>query len=85
MYFAAAIALTGIAQQRYFTIVERVFDAWKTADVVCLGEDHDRFYDNELRLAIVRHPAFPRTVRAIVVEMAQRCRTAATRRHPTPS
>ena len=26
------------AQQRYGGIVERILDAWKTADVVCLGE-----------------------------------------------
>src|SRR5580765_6316057 len=57
-------------QPRYAGVVDRILDAWKTADVVCLGEDHDRYNDNELRLAIVRHPAFPRTVRAIVVEMA---------------
>jgi len=58
------------AQDRYAEVVERILEAWKTADCVCLGEDHDRYYDNELRLALVRHPAFPRTVRAVVVEMA---------------
>jgi hypothetical protein len=57
-------------QPRYAGVVERILDAWKTADVVCLGEDHDRYYDNELRLALVRHPAFARSVRAIVVELA---------------
>ena len=71
---ALALALlTALAvqhQPRYAGVVERILDAWKTADVVCLGEDHDRYYDNELRLALVRHPAFARTVRAIVVELA---------------
>jgi hypothetical protein len=71
---AMAMALvsmpTARAQDRYAGVIERILDAWKTADVVCLGEDHDRVYDNDLRIALVRHPAFPRAVRAIVVEMA---------------
>jgi len=58
------------AQERYAGVVEHILDAWKTADVVCLGEDHDRVYDNDLRIALIRHPAFPRAARAIVVEMA---------------
>jgi len=57
-------------QQGYAGITGRIMEAWKTADVVCLGEDHDRYYDNELRIALIRHPAFPQTVRVIVVEMA---------------
>src|SRR2546430_15607404 len=57
-------------QERYAGVVEKILSAWRTADVVCLGEAHDRYYDNELRIALVRHPAFSRTVRAIVVEMA---------------
>jgi hypothetical protein len=61
---------TARAQGRYAGVVEQILDAWKTADVICLGEDHDRVYDNDLRIALVRHPAFPRAVRAIVVEMA---------------
>src|SRR5436305_11938137 len=68
----AALASTSAArdQERYAGVVEQILNAWKTADVVCLGEAHDRYYDNELRIALVRHPAFSRTVRAIVVEMA---------------
>jgi hypothetical protein len=38
--------------------------------VVCLGEAHDRYYDNELRIALIQHPAFPRFVQVIVLEMA---------------
>lgn len=75
--FCGAIAFLALVnasaagdQQRYAGIAGRILEAWKTADVVCLGEDHDRYYDNELRIALVRHPAFPRTVRVIVVEMA---------------
>lgn len=60
----------GRDQERYAGVVEQILSAWKTADVVCLGEAHDRYYDNELRIALVRHPAFSRIVRAIVVEMA---------------
>ena len=37
---------------------------------MCLGEDHDRYFDNELRIAVVRHPAFAKMVRAVVVETA---------------
>ena len=53
---------------RYAEVVQQILDAWKTADVVCLGEDHGRKYDSDLRLALVRHSAFPRVVRVIVVE-----------------
>src|SRR5262249_24912516 len=57
-------------EARYAGVVDQILAAWKKADCVCLGEDHDRYFDNELRLALVRHPAFPKTVRAVVVEMA---------------
>jgi len=57
-------------QQRYAAIVEQILTAWKTADVVCLGEDHGRVFDSDLRIALVRHPAFPQTVRTIIVESA---------------
>jgi hypothetical protein len=65
-----ASASAARAQERYAGVVEHILDAWKTADVVCLGEDHDRVHDNDLRIALIRHPAFPRAVRAVVVEMA---------------
>jgi len=58
------------AQQRYAKVIEPILAAWKTADVVCLGEGHGRYFDNELRMALVRHPDFPRFVRTGVVEMA---------------
>jgi len=67
---ALANSAAGQTQQRYAGIVDQILAAWKQADVVCLGEDHDRYFDNELRIALVRHPAFPKTVRAVVVEMA---------------
>src|SRR6476620_6546599 len=67
---ALLVASPARSQQRYTGVVDRILQAWKTADVVCLGEDHDRFYDNELRIAVVRHPDFPNVVRAVVVEMA---------------
>ena len=68
MALAGASAAT--AQERYAAVVEHILDAWKSADIVCLGEDHDRVYDNDLRIALIRHPAFPRAARVIVVEMA---------------
>src|SRR5262245_40284469 len=57
-------------QQRYTGIVEQILTAWRTADVVCLGEDHGRVFDSDLRIELVRHPAFPQTVRTIIVESA---------------
>lgn len=56
--------------QRYDAVVSEILAAWKTADVVCLGEDHGRQADSDLRISLVQHPAFPQTVRVIVVEMA---------------
>jgi hypothetical protein len=50
--------------------IDRILSAWETADVVCLGEDHGRVADSDLRLALVRHPQFASTVRVIVVEFA---------------
>src|SRR5205085_907097 len=58
------------AQHRYARVIEPILGAWKTADVVCLGEGHGRYFDNWLRMALVRHPDFPRLVRTVVVEMA---------------
>jgi hypothetical protein len=42
-----------------------VFDK---VDVVALGEAHRRKQDSDLRIALVRHPDFPKKVRNIVVE-----------------
>lgn len=67
---AAAPLRAALAQDRYAAVVEQILAAWKTADVVCLGEDHGRQYDADLRLALIRHPDFPKTVRVIVVESA---------------
>jgi hypothetical protein len=58
LLFAAA-PLAG--QERYRAVVDRILAAWRTADVVCLGEDHGRLYDSELRIALVRHRDFPKT------------------------
>ena len=74
LLFAGALALSqparGQGAERYAGVADQILEAWKTADVVCLGEDHDRYFDNELRIAVMRHPAFTKTVRTIVVEMA---------------
>jgi len=77
-YLASAAALASVliypqavrTQERYANVVEGILAAWKTADVVCLGENHGRQYDSDLRIALIRHPAFPLTVRVIVVESA---------------
>ena len=44
-----------------------VFDQ---ADVVALGEAHQRKLDSDQRIALVRHPDFAKKVRSIVVEFA---------------
>src|SRR5262245_38889303 len=64
-----ATAISG-QQQRYAAVFEGILAAWKTADVVCLGEDHGRQFDSDLRIGLIRHPAFSRTVRVIVIEFA---------------
>jgi Haem-binding uptake, Tiki superfamily, ChaN len=66
----AAGATGGPAADRYAEVVDRILGAWKSADVVCLGEDHGRRYDSDLRLSLVRSPAFPNTARVVVVEFA---------------
>ena len=40
------------------------------ADIVALGEAHQRKLDSDLRIALVRHPDFPKKVQSIVVEFA---------------
>jgi hypothetical protein len=39
-------------------------------DVVALGEAHGRQADVDLRIRLIRHPAFPQKVRYIVTEFA---------------
>ena len=71
LFVSALIApSTAVTQSRYDEVVRSILAAWKTADVVCLGEDHGRHYDSELRIALVRHSDFPRTVRVVVIEFA---------------
>ncbi len=48
--------------------VEALLAMWNEADLVCLGEHHGDLDDHALRLALVRHPDFPSTVRVVVVE-----------------
>ena len=50
-------------------IVKTLVSAFDHADIMALGEAHERKVDSDLRLALVRHPDFARKVRAIVVEM----------------
>src|SRR3979490_2688067 len=62
--------LSAPPEQRYTPIVEQILNAWNSADLVCLGEDHGSRNDSDLRLALVRHPRFASTVRVVVVGMA---------------
>jgi hypothetical protein len=51
-------------------IVKTLVSAFDHADIMALGEAHERKVDSDLRIALVRHPEFARKVRAIVVEFA---------------
>jgi len=67
---AAPCAMAQPETPPYARIADAILGAWQHADVVCLGEDHGRKHDSELRIALVRHPKFPQTVKLIVVEFA---------------
>jgi hypothetical protein len=64
------------AEARYDPVVSGILSAWDSSDVVCLGEDHGRRHDSDLRLALVRHPKFASVVDVIVVEMANNAHQA---------
>jgi len=49
-------------------IVRTLIAAFDEVDIVALGEAHDRKIDSDLRLAMIRSPAFVKKARAIVVE-----------------
>jgi hypothetical protein len=50
-------------------IARTLISAFDQVDIVALGEAHGQFrLDSELRIAMVRHPDFAKTVRSIVVE-----------------
>ena len=49
-------------------IVKILVSAFDHVDIVALGDDHWRKLDSDLRIALVRNPAFAKKVRFIVVE-----------------
>src|ERR1043165_6903627 len=49
-------------------IARSLISVFDKADIVALGEAHQRQLDSDLRIALVRHPDFPKKVRSIVVE-----------------
>jgi hypothetical protein len=49
-------------------ITRTLISAFDQADVVALGEAHERKLDSDLRIALVRHPDFANKVGSIVVE-----------------
>ncbi|WP_155121208.1 ChaN family lipoprotein [Bryobacter aggregatus] len=49
-------------------IARTLVAAFDQADIVALGEAHQRKLDSDLRIAMVRSPAFARKVRSIVIE-----------------
>ena len=66
----ASSVVSARAEEKYAALTEAILSAWKSADLVCLGEDHGRQDDSDLRIALVRHPKFTETVKLIVVEFA---------------
>jgi len=50
--------------------VQGVIDAFKSANLVALGERHWAREDSEFRLKLIRNPAFAQTVTDVVVEFA---------------
>jgi len=51
-------------------IAQTLISVFDQADIVALGEAHQRKLDSDLRIALIRHPDFPKKVRSIVVEFA---------------
>jgi hypothetical protein len=49
-------------------IVSTLIRAFDQVDIIALGEAHFRKVDSDLRMALVRHPDFAKTVRSIVIE-----------------
>src|SRR4051812_4869162 len=49
-------------------IARTLVSAFDHADIVALGEAHNRKLDSDLRIAVVRHPDFAKKVHSIVVE-----------------
>jgi hypothetical protein len=49
-------------------IVQTLISVFDRFDIVALGEAHGRKSDSDLRIALVRHPDFPKKVRSVVVE-----------------
>lgn len=49
-------------------IVGALLGVFDKVDVVALGEAHWRKQDSDLRIALIRHPDFPKRVRHIIVE-----------------
>lgn len=52
------------------TIIREILLQWNKSDVVCLGEDHGSARDSALRIALIEHPDFIRTVNTVMVEFA---------------
>ncbi len=68
LILGALLAWTPAAAAGLDPVVEALLEMWDEADLVCLGEDHGDPDDHALRMALVSHPDFPRTVRVVVVE-----------------
>ena len=51
-------------------IARTLISVFDQAGIVALGEAHQRKLDSNVRIALVRHPDFPKKVRSIVVEFA---------------
>src|SRR6516225_6814085 len=62
-------------------IAQALVSVFDQADIVALGELHERKADSDLRIALVRHPDFAKKVRFIVVEFASASQQATLNRY----
>ena len=57
-------------------IARTLMSVFNQTDILALGESHEQQSESDLRIALVRHPGFAKTVRAIVVEFGSASRQA---------
>ena len=66
----SSVGPTEATKNQLQNIVQEILSVWDKKDVVCLGEDHGSKNDSDLRIALIEHPDFVRTVQVIIVEFA---------------
>lgn len=67
---AACLACTPSSRTRLAPVVEDILASWRTADLVCLGEEHGSRAAADLRLALIADPRFAERVDVVLLEAA---------------